>query len=255
MSEAPGETRWRSDRPVDEDVDMDDAAFRAAIETADTYKAAADAVGLPYSAVYDRAKKLDAKPKRVAARKERARPAPRVPPPVTIREPAPEATPPRLSAWIPLPDGIAAKSGTVRVRIEQTGRVRAAICNVHDGWGHWEIYDVTGARVGKFGLRGGQTDEQAVRNLETGADEALKAHGWLPDTAPAVLPCDVPTSLCERGAPPGTDRRHLLGALCVAFGAAAEIAIRSDFGEDDFAKVARWCYQREARGRELGIAA
>lgn len=234
---------------------MTDDDFRAAVESADTYKAAATVLDWPYSAVYDRAKRLGAKPRRVAARKERERPAPYVPPLVALREPAPEATPPRLSAWIPLPNGVAAKSGTARVRIEQTGRVRAAICDIHDGWGHWEIYDVTGERVGKFGLRGGQTDEQAIRELEIGADEVLMAYGWLPATAPAVLPCDASTPMCERGAPPGTDRRHLLGALCVAFGAAAEIAIRSDFGEDDFVKVARWCYQREARERELEIAA
>lgn len=245
---------------------MNDDAFRAAVESAETYKAAAIAVGEHYCAVYARAKKLGVVPKSVAPRKPRARrsglpapqsqpllprPRPQLPPLapiIQLRDPAPEPTRPVLSPWIPMPDGIAEKADVVSIRIDQRGRVRAAISEQSDGCATWVVRDVTGAVVGKIGLRIGIHPGQARREAEEGVDEVLVKLGWLPaDRAVPVEPCAMPAPACT---PKGPDRSpDMLGALCVAFGAAAEIALPAGWTEEDFVKVARWCFRREQKGR------
>lgn len=241
---------------------MTDDTFRATIEAAESYKAAAAAIGEPYGAVYARARKLGVRPKNVEARAPRRErtPAPQSLPPLPrpaprpgaherllhdpTRKPAPEPTPPVLSPWIPMPDSIAAKADVVAVRIDQKGRVRAAIQDVRDGWCTWVIRDVTGAVVGKLGLRGGLTDADAVRQAKEGADAALVELDWLPANHNApTAPCAAPAPVCTPKEPNRSP--DMLGALRVACGAAAEIALIAD--EDNFAKLARWCFRREQK--------
>ena len=180
---------------------MTDDAIRAAVESADTYQAAAVALGMQYPKLYAAARKLGVKPKSVAAKKERLLPAPVELLPIASfepRVPAPEPEPPRLSPWVPLPDGIVAKTGTTSVRLDQRGRVRAIVCDVKECWASWILYDGTGARVGKIGLRGGESDTDAERACRDGADLALEALGWLRPGHAFSEPCAVPTPACSR---------------------------------------------------------
>lgn len=244
-----------------------DETFRAAVEGAATYKAAALALRLPYGFVYARSQKLGCRPKAVAeklAKKEarrssRSQVQPFKPPPTPTgwpidpsRPPAPEPTPPVLSPWIapgsvPMPTGDGAprvREDVVAVRVDQAGRVRATVADLRDGWASWAIYDVLGRVVGKLGLRGGIRPGEGRRQAEEGADEALVRLGWLPSLhAPPASPCDAPAPVCTTEAPPSLPPGG--EALRVALGAAAVIAVPRGWTEETFVQLAQLVFRHE----------
>lgn len=184
---------------------MDDDAIRAAVEAADTYTAAAIALGMPYNKLYVAAHRLRVKPLLAIAKEARRRPEPAPAPPLlpVLRQPAPEPTPPRLSPWIPMPESIASKSSVVAVRIDQEGRVRAEVSDLRDGWCCWAVRDITGKVVGKLGMVGGQVSTEARTKAERDADVRLVDLGWLPsDHAVPREPCAMVAPMCSRNRPP-----------------------------------------------------
>lgn len=238
---------------------MTDDEFRTILAAANTYKEAAAALELPYSAVYDRSRKLGVFPKRVAEKRARRAAAPQAPrPPSTssfaLREPVSEQTLPILSAWRSA-EGIAVRDGVVRVRLDQSGRVRAEVHDDGNDWASWTIRDAAGHTVGKIGLRGGLYPGQAIRECEDGADEDLVSRRWLHpgQRVPLMLPCDTAAATCSPDGPRITP--DMIGALCVVFLAGSDIAIPAGWSEEQFVKLARWCFQRETKAREAESAA
>lgn len=156
-------------------MSLDPATIGAAVRAADTYQAAAEALGLSYGAVYRAARKIGARPRLLGSPARPCGPSrhrlnllPQEAPPPPAR-PAPPAT---LSAWLPLTI-VVGKHPVIAIRIDEAGRVRAAIADLGDGWCSWTIRDAAGAKVGKVGLRGSRQEAEA------GADEALFALRWL----------------------------------------------------------------------------
>lgn len=140
----------------------DDATIAAAVRAADTYKAAAVALGLPYSTLRGIAVRLRAWPRRLGRPSARHGPA---------RAPA------SLSDWLPLHGIVVGRFPLLSTRIDQAGRRRAVVEDIGGGWCAWRLLDITGAEVGLFGLRGSQQEAEA------GADEALRELGWPPPRA------------------------------------------------------------------------
>lgn len=192
--------------------ELDEEQIREAVEKSDTYMDAAATLQLPYGRVRTLAMKRGWKPKNIARREERRRPAhPRAfTPPLEPkpRAPAPEAKPPRLSAWIPLPDSIAAKSTVLRVRIDQDGRVRGEVTALSEGWCGWAVRDVKGDVVGKPGFLGSLVEGRAELDAEEAVDEVLVELGWLPPDHKAPRnPCTMAAYACS---PPGPPRDPLV---------------------------------------------
>lgn len=164
------------------------------------------------------------------------------------RKPAPEPTRPVLSPWIAPTEGT--KPSAVLVRLDQAGRVRAAIDDLPGrGWCGWVIRDVTGAVVGKIGMTSGMRDGEpstadARLKAEQGADEALVKLGWL------LAGHVVPMMQCARAAPACSAKTvdrpsDMTDTLRAALATAAEVARSAGWSEQDFAALAARCFRKD----------